>query len=273
MYIEFDKEPNVTPSALMGVVLLALFILLGFILLFPEPIFPFAEFIYPFIAIVILSLLGSRGRFDSPSLNQYLITFLIALIPVVGTLYVAYFAGISITRYRVLMFSLPSLLLLLIMVILLKEVNLESLSKLARGSDITTTTSLVSSTVNTPTPSTSTSVITPTNNPETLLTEIAPTASNLTDCNLWSDITVARVGEELCVYGEYQQIIERSDGTHVMTFSDETGSFNIWSNPKPMWWYLEEINGKCIMVEGQIITSGIRPIIMLGSQDTLEECP
>jgi hypothetical protein len=273
MYVEFDNEPNVVSSALMGVVLLALFILIGFILLFPEPAFPFAEFIYPFITIIILSLLGSRGRFDSPTLTQYIVTFLIALIPILGTLYVAYYAGISITRYRVLILSLLSLLLLLIMVILLKEVNLDTLSKFSRGSQLPTATLLASPTEKIATSTTSTTIIAPTETLETLATEIETAITNPVGCYSWSEITIDRVGEELCVYGEYDQIVERTDGTHVMNFSSDPGSFNIWSYPKPLWWYLETIDGKCIMVEGQIITSGIRPIIMLGSQDTIMECP
>ena len=127
---------------------------------------------------------------------------------------------------------------------------------------------LVPSIIGTPTERAKSS---PTN---TVLASSTVTSSSAPEnCTLWSDITIENVGQEICIYGGYQEIYDRDDGTHVMIFADEPGSFNIWSNPKPMWWYLSSIDGTCIMIKGEVMTSGVRPMILLGSRDILEPCP
>ena len=97
-----DREPNIVTSSLMGILLLLLFFLIGFVLFIPQPIFPNVQYVYAIIAIIVLSVFGARGRYDYPSPLQYLLTLGITLIPIAGTLYVAYFAGVNIARYRIL---------------------------------------------------------------------------------------------------------------------------------------------------------------------------
>jgi hypothetical protein len=271
MYEEFETDSNIVLTVMMGIILLAFFIVVGFVLLFPRPVFPYAEYLYPFSAVTILSFFGARGKFESPTIIQFLIIFAISLVPIFGTLYVAFYAGICISKSHKLIYTIISLFVLIIIVFLLREVNLNTLSSLFTSKVVSTSA---------PTPSmktaTSTSVIlnTATSESITQTQQATPTAEDIrTDCVLWSEVTLNQVGEIICVYGDYLEIIERDDGTHVMTFSIEAGSFNIWSNPKPMWWYLENIQGACIIVQGEIISSGVRPVILLGSQDTMEACP
>jgi len=271
MYEEFETNSNFVLTVMMGIILLALFVLVGFVLLFPRPIFPYAEYLYPFSAITILSFLGARGKFETPTISQFLIIFAISLVPIFGTLYVAFYAGICISKYHKIIYTLISLFILIIIVILLREVNVNTIASFFA--------SKVDST-STPTPSmptaTSTSVILNTATSESISEpqQATPIVEDIrTGCVLWSEITLNQVGEDICVYGDYLEIIVRDDGTHVMIFSDEAGSFNVWSNPKPMWWYLEDIQGTCIIVQGEIISSGVRPVILLGSQDILEACP
>jgi hypothetical protein len=255
----------------MGILLLLLFFLIGFILFIPQPIFPFIEYVYPIIAIIVLSIFGARGRYDFPNPLQYILIFGIALIPILGTLYVAYYAGVNIARYRILTYSLSSMLLLITLLIALNEVDIESINRLAQNLESITPKPEASSTPSITSTSTRTTKPSPTNS-----VIVSPTPASSPppeDCFLWSEITADHVGQEMCIYGEYQEIHERDDGTHVMAFSDEPGTFNIWSNPKPMWWYLESIEGNCIMIKGEVMTSGVRPMILLGSRDILEPCP
>ena len=266
-----DRETNIVTSSLMGILLLLLFFLIGFVLFIPQPIFPNVQYVYAIIAIIVLSVFGARGRYDYPSPLQYLLTLGITLIPIAGTLYVAYFAGVNIARYRILTYSLSSMLLLITLLIVLREVDIESLNRFTQNLEGVTTTPKANSTpsiIGTPTERAKSS---PTN---TVLASPTVTSSSAPEnCTLWSDITIENVGQEICIYGEYQEIYERDDGTHVMIFADEPGSFNIWSNPKPMWWYLNSIDGTCIMIKGEVMTSGVRPMILLGSRDILEPCP
>ena len=86
------------------------------------------------------------------------------------------------------------------------------------------------------------------------------------------EVTVDHVSQKGCVYGEYERLYQKDDQTYVMTFGEGEGSFQLWSWPKPMERYLPEGGGRCVVARGWIKTSGVRPIIILRTADTLESC-
>jgi len=93
------------------------------------------------------------------------------------------------------------------------------------------------------------------------------------DCLEWSSVTLDHLGQQICVQGKYSKQFKRDDGTYVMTFSDEPGAFQLWSYPKPFDWYTQESDSACVVARGWVQTSGVRPIIILGSKGTMEACP
>jgi hypothetical protein len=80
------------------------------------------------------------------------------------------------------------------------------------------------------------------------------------------------LSEQHCVYGEYLEYYQRSDDTWVLVFSEDPGSFQVWSNPRPMDYYLQTIGDRCVMVTGNLQSNGVRPFIILGSRGLLKGC-
>lgn len=110
--------------------------------------------------------------------------------------------------------------------------------------------------------------------PTATLTE--PTATQpavLSDCLVWSNVTLDHLNQKICVQGDYISTYQRDDGTYVMVFSEEPGTFQVWSYPKAFEWYMQGSDSNCVVAHGWIQTSGVRPMIMLGSKGTLEVCP
>ncbi|MCC7128978.1 MAG: hypothetical protein IT297_01135 [Anaerolineae bacterium] len=117
----------------------------------------------------------------------------------------------------------------------------------------------------------------------TSIATLEPTASSpaatptesaaIPDCLEWSSVTLDHLDQQICVQGEYIQQFKRGDGTFVMVFSDDPGTFQIWSYPKPFDWYTQESDAPCVVAHGWVQTSGVRPIIILGSRGTMEACP
>jgi len=136
----------------------------------------------------------------------------------------------------------------------------------AAGATPTPTTLPTRPPVSTPT---ATSIPTPTN---TSIPSPTQTAS-IFGCTAWAQVSLADVGKDTCVQGEYLREFEREDGTQVMVFSEDPGKFQIWTGGKPFDWYLKGATTKCVLAHGWIMTSGVRPIIILGQGSRLEPCP
>ncbi len=92
-------------------------------------------------------------------------------------------------------------------------------------------------------------------------------------CIFWDEVEAQQVGKEVCVQGEYLRTFEREDGTIVMAFSEAPGSFQVWTTGKSFERSLEGIQGNCVMARGWLMTSGVRPMIILGKNHKLEACP
>lgn len=93
------------------------------------------------------------------------------------------------------------------------------------------------------------------------------------DCYEWQSVSLDLLGEQICVYGEYIRSFRRDDATYVMVFSEDPGTFQLWSYPKPFDWYMKGSDSTCIIARGWVQTSGVRPVIILGSKGTMEACP
>ena len=115
---------------------------------------------------------------------------------------------------------------------------------------------------------TSVALVLPTNTPQTLSTP--------SDCTHWSKVTLEDVGKNMCVYGEYLRVDEdyrTGDTKSVLVFSDDPGTFQIWSSTKPLWAHMPDGEAsKCIMFTGYIEFTGVRPVIILQSLDRLLSC-
>jgi hypothetical protein len=95
----------------------------------------------------------------------------------------------------------------------------------------------------------------------------------LAGCLQWATVTQEIVGQNVCVYGEYLSISQKQDNAYVMSFSDQPGTFQVWSYPKPFDPYLPKNGDRCVVIRGWMKTSGVRPIMILGAQGKLESCP
>jgi hypothetical protein len=94
----------------------------------------------------------------------------------------------------------------------------------------------------------------------------------VSDCTHWSEVTSDMVGVQSCVYGEYLDIFQKQDDVYVMSFSEEPGTFQIWSWPKPVEMYIPDEGSRCVVVRNLMKTSGIRPIMILRTSSTLDSC-
>jgi hypothetical protein len=269
-----SSRPRAMGSFLLAIVLLLVLVLPGYVLFALQPE---VAGVYALFASLMLGWLGARGRYDLPTTRQYLLTMFIALIPVVGTAYALYFAGsylaqrrgLRVLAYVVLLIGLG---LLLLMQIGMGEFDLQgALAQLRRQA---TPTPLL-----TPTPvPTATLPPSATQRPSpTVRLSATPSAESespgLSDCLLWSEVTIDLVGQEACVHGDYSSVFQKQDGTYVLSFSDEPGTFQVWSSPRPIQPYLPQDGSLCVVVRGWIKTSGVRPIVVIGSQGKLEGCP
>lgn len=92
-------------------------------------------------------------------------------------------------------------------------------------------------------------------------------------CTDWSQVSLKDLNKNMCIQGDYLQTYQRDDGAWVMTFSDEPGTFQVWSSAKSFDNYLKSSTSHCVRVQGWIMTSGVRPMIILSPACKLEPCP
>jgi hypothetical protein len=232
--------------------------------------------LFAFFSSLFIGWLGTRGRYIMPTRKQYLVTMFISLIPVVGTAYCLFFTGRYFTEHRVLriiayLYLVSSAALLLFWMIYQGKYDLgKQLGFFKRSvSPTPTIQSIVTKTpIRTPSAIIHTS---PTSSPTSVLATIENPA--LAGCLHWSSVTVDIVGQNVCVYGEYMSISQKQDQSYVLTFSDEPGTFQVWSYPRPFEPYLPENGDRCVVIRGWLKTSGVRPIIILGTLGKMEPCP
>ena len=270
------NRPPVLGSLLLGVLIFLTLALLGAALFEIEAV---VAGVYSLLASLFLGWLGARGRYESPTLRQSLLTMLIALVPVIGTAYAAYFAGRYLVEERRLRFGVYLALLLSLGVWALVKGGLEKLDlekylalldRPATFAPAVTPTS--DEMVATAMPSATVLVLQPTSTLPAF--EASPTvAPGPENCLHWSAVTLDMVGQEVCAYGDYLRIGQKDDGTYVLYFSEEPGTFQVWSSPRPLEPYLPKDGGRCVMVRGWVRTSGVRPFVFLGTEGMLEACP
>jgi MFS family permease len=264
--------PSPLAGFLLAIVVLLSLVLVGRVLFLLNPNL---AGVYALTASLLLGWLAARGRYWSPSTRQYLMTMLIALIPVIGTAYAAFFAGLYIAQRRGLRLSFYFTLLLSLGLLIFWQVRME-------GYELPAYLAVFRLPV-TPTPTalpTSTAVVTPLTSPTpsstaTFAPTFTPTVTSLprSDCLPWYQVTMDLVGQEACIYGDYVNIAQKEDKTYVLSFSDEPGTFQVWSYPKPFEPYLAGEIQRCVQVEGWVKTSGVRPIIIIGSEGRIKSCP
>jgi len=92
-------------------------------------------------------------------------------------------------------------------------------------------------------------------------------------CLGWEQVSQSQLGQEICVQGTYLREYQKEDGVYVMVFSEQPGSFQVWSAKRPFSYYLPAPGPACVIVRGWLMTSGVRPLIMLGKGGTMEACP
>jgi len=232
--------------------------------------------LFTLFSSLFIGWLGTRGRYIMPTLRQYLITMFISMIPVLGTAYGLFFTGRYLTEFRVFRYTAYLCLILSAALLLFWKISQgeyelgKALSFLSRSATPVTTT--LSSVTQIPlrTPS-----AIPRISPTSLPTHTAAAIENpaLVGCLHWSSVTLEIVGQNVCVYGDYLGISQKQDQTYVLRFSEETGSFQVWSYPKPFEPYLPKNGERCVVIRGWMKTSGIRPIMIVGTQGKLEPCP
>ena len=271
---KFDTSPSPIISSMLAVLLLLALALIGYVLF--ELQTKIAA-VYALLSSLLLGWLGARGRYILPSLRQYLISMWIALIPVLGTAYTAYYAGRYVAEQRGLRIAVYLCTVLSLgLFIFWKEVQGaydlgELLALLKRSASPTSTAVALSSPTAKPT---SSPRLLPSSTISPMPTAIVSTEeSPLGDCLHWSEVTIELVGENICIYGDYLDISQKQDQTYVLSFSDEPGKFQVWSYPKPFVPYLPQDGSRCVVVRGWIKTSGVRPIVIIGAQGKIEPCP
>jgi hypothetical protein len=232
--------------------------------------------LFAFFSSLFIGWLGTRGRYIMPTLRQYLVTMFISLIPVLGTAYGLFFTGRYLTEYRVLryiayLYLVSSVALFLFWMIYKGKYDFgEPLSFFKRSVSPAPTTQ--SSATQTPlrTPSSM-----PRISPTSLPTSAVATEENpaMAGCMHWSSVTLEMVGQNVCVYGDYLGISQKQDQSYVLTFSDEPGTFQVWSYPRPFEPYLPKNGERCVVIRGWMKTSGVRPIMIIGTLGKMEPCP
>jgi hypothetical protein len=272
---ELANPPSLGATLAAMAALLLLLFLTGITIFEVNKLYPYAGYIYIGVVTLALSFAAANGRYGTPAIGHYLLTLLIVIIPVVGTLYGVFYAARSLARARGARFALYFLLLGMAVVIFLHYdgvgIARARLPMVSDGSEMPAvevaaqpTATLQPSATPSPKPE-----ATATPQPTEVVQELA---AAVTDCLHWSEVSSEMVGQELCVYGEFETIFQKEDQTYVMSFSEQEGAFQIWSWPKPMEDYLPEGDERCIMARNWLKTSGVRPIIILRRVDTLESC-
>jgi hypothetical protein len=265
----------------MGLVLLALIFLTAMAVIelgdtFTQAFFAYAIYIYLGLVLLVVGLLAARGRFEEPSVLQYILSVVIVLVPVIGWLYGLFFAGKALARAKNLRYIVYIMLLIVITFTFFRRADIEEMraSLLNQPTPVTSETPIAKATETLkPRETAPNDGPRPTRTPTEGATEApADALAPVPDCLLWSDVTLDHVSQKLCIYGEYLRIFQKFDDTYVMAFSDEPGAFQIWSDPKPMQMYLPETD-PCIVVRGWVMTSGVRPIIIMRTSSVLEPCP
>ncbi len=99
------------------------------------------------------------------------------------------------------------------------------------------------------------------------------TPTNVKDgCIPWSSVNLEDVGKETCVQGTYLREEVRQDGVRILTFGENDGAFQVWSSSRPFSWYLKDYQFRCMLFRGIILTTGVRPIMILRSNSKVEVC-
>jgi hypothetical protein len=201
---------------------------------------------------------------------------IISLIPILGTAYGLFFTGRYLTEHRVLRYITYLYLIISVALLLYWKTSRgeycmgEVFNFFKRSPHPTPTTH---SSV------TPTSLITPSIIPHISPTFIATSATEtitapaLDGCLHWSSVTLDTVGQNICVYGDYLSILQKEDQSYVLAFSEEPGTFQVWSFPRPFEPYLPKNGGRCVVIRGWLKTSGVRPIMIIGTLGKLEPCP
>lgn len=271
-----DEGPSPILTLLMTAVILLLLFLLALGLYQIKPLF---AALFALFASLLLAFLGTRGRYLSPGLRQYLLTFLISLIPLVGTMYVTVFAARYAASSRPLRIALGVTVLLSAGLVVLLNFNLDVVQEALASLQRTPTPTLTAAPTRTPsrkkaTPTplpnlTTTGTITP--QPTDTRSPVIPVG----DCMLWSQVTLDHLDLKTCVTGDYIRYYQKGDGSWVLAFSDDPGTFQVWSAAKrPMELLVPRDGSTCVVASGWILTSGVRPIIIVGTKGgTLEPCP
>jgi hypothetical protein len=232
----------------------------------------------------LLGFLAARGRYAFPGLRQYLVSMLISLVPLIGTLYSVFFAARYVAGRRTLRLSLIGLLMLVLVLVVVLNGNLLDrlpfdlpIAGLLARNDRSTATPIPTLVISI-TPPSATRTVQPTGNASptsaATLTPAAQTGQLPADCVAWDQVTSEMVGSKVCVYGEYLDFSQKQDETWVLSFSKDPGTFQVWSTPKrPIERYLPPEGETCVVATGWLKTSGVRPIIILGPQGELAACP
>jgi len=275
-----DPWPSLPITILMSLVVLLLVFLLAFDLYQLQPVY---AGVFALVVSLLLGFMAARGRYAFPGLRQYLVSMLISLVPLVGTLYSIFFAARYAAGRRGLRLSLIGLLMLVVLVVVVLNGNLSNLpfdlpigSLLARSNQPTGTP--IPTLVISLTPPSATRSVRPTGNaspsPAATQTPASQPGQLPPDCIAWDQVTSEMVGSKVCVYGDYLGFSQKGDDTWVLTFSEEPGTFQVWSSPKrPIENFLPPEGETCVVATGWLKTSGVRPIIILGPQGELEGCP
>jgi hypothetical protein len=271
----------------MTVVVLLLVFLFGFSLYRLSPVL--AGVFYLLVSL-LLGFLAARGRYDFPSLRQYLVSMIIALVPIVGTIYSAVFTARYAEHQRTLRLSLLVALMLSLLLALFIGTNLGERFNLGDLSARLPISPTAEETLEaTPKPSTATAKSTgggateggsPTSPaPESASTEDAqPSATPRPpqvgdECLPWDQVNMDMVGQKLCVYGDYLEYYQKGDGSWVLVFSQDPGTFQVWSSAKrPMELLVPRDGSTCVEARGWLQTSGVRPIIIVNPVD-IGPCP
>lgn len=88
-----------------------------------------------------------------------------------------------------------------------------------------------------------------------------------TNCIKWNQVTLADVGDQLCVYGDARKVYE-TDQAFYITFGKDDGDFYILSYD----WVFDVKAGDCIQVTDKIEKLGNSPVMVLKSDNELSVC-
>ena len=95
------------------------------------------------------------------------------------------------------------------------------------------------------------------------------TGVNSNGCQRWDTVTLADVGDEMCVYGIVRNAwIDYQQNAFFMTFGTEPGDmYMVVYNG----WYFEEVENHCVQFEGEVMQLGQTPVFAV-NPGTLYHC-